>query len=549
MLKDQNLANELIESINIAKQATVDLYTQYTSKEFNAFRETASLLKDFLRSLGLNLKKLTKENPHFEDVYIGYIKNVIASLEQICIYEKARSNKTLSKLEFELLPVLEQFYVKLYFMCFIDGDIQKGKEFTDGLWHQLKANRYIDESERTGKYKYDVSIFVFAYNKLEYTKACVEAILKNTSANINYELILVNHGSTDGTKEYFESIGCTKQLDFKYNNLKSTATGSVFRILEGKYYCFISNDVLVGPNYLDNLIKCIEEDPTIKVVVPTTTNISNFQTIPCDFKNMDEMWKFAKKNNVYNKFRHERRTRVMNPIEFGRTADIVSTKGMGHVPVTMSGVGFGEDIKGIRINRAGGKCVLAKDSFCYHFGEVTLREEPNYRTPEWEHERKQVIRDYYGVEPWGTGCCYDLNLFKNFICEKQGHAEILGINCGFGSNSLKIKEAIKENSHNLDTHLLNITDAIEYELDQKGISDSSAIITEKSDIDKILDSKKFDYIIWDADFKIDIDKEQLFKQLKLALTDDGFLIISKFTINKELEKSLKEVEYWFIYQN
>ena len=48
------------------------------------------------------------------------------------------------------------------------------------------------------------SIIIPCFNALEYTKQCIESVLLQT--NINYELILINNGSEDGTKEYEGTI-------------------------------------------------------------------------------------------------------------------------------------------------------------------------------------------------------------------------------------------------------------------------------------------------------------------------------------------------------
>ena len=51
-----------------------------------------------------------------------------------------------------------------------------------------------------------VSIYFQAYNHLEdYTKPAIAALLRYT-AEIDYELILVDNGSTDGTFEFFKTV-------------------------------------------------------------------------------------------------------------------------------------------------------------------------------------------------------------------------------------------------------------------------------------------------------------------------------------------------------
>lgn len=54
------------------------------------------------------------------------------------------------------------------------------------------------------KYEVDLTIAITGYNHLDYTMQCVESVLSNLPKNIKTEIILLNHGSKDGTKEYFE---------------------------------------------------------------------------------------------------------------------------------------------------------------------------------------------------------------------------------------------------------------------------------------------------------------------------------------------------------
>jgi len=65
---------------------------------------------------------------------------------------------------------------------------------------------------------------------------CLENLLKDLQQlpeEITYELILINHGSTDGTKEFFEQVGPHKQMDIEVNGGGMEA---LRRIMEGKYF-------------------------------------------------------------------------------------------------------------------------------------------------------------------------------------------------------------------------------------------------------------------------------------------------------------------------
>lgn len=55
-----------------------------------------------------------------------------------------------------------------------------------------------------------IAISIIAYNRLEKTKKCIEYLFKYTS-HIDFELILCDNGSTDGTFEFFKSIDYPKK--------------------------------------------------------------------------------------------------------------------------------------------------------------------------------------------------------------------------------------------------------------------------------------------------------------------------------------------------
>lgn len=152
------------------------------------------------------------------------------------------------------------------------------KNYYENEIKQYSSNAYIAYSEEKKEYKFELSIIVVAFNKLDYTKMCVESLLKHLPQDISYELILVNHGSSDGTKEYFESIHPDKQLDIKVNG---GGLNAIVRIVEGKYTLITSNDVIIADHAIDNLYRCMESDESIAWAVSTTSNLCNFKCVMC----------------------------------------------------------------------------------------------------------------------------------------------------------------------------------------------------------------------------------------------------------------------------
>lgn len=545
MLKDEALAQQILEVVKTLQEAVPELYQLAANRNYTKFNALSNDFNALLFTLEKTITPFEKDSPIFSDIRKGLIQNTAVSFQRIQGFFKTRSERLFTKLEFELLPLLDELYLYLYYACLIQDDPQKLSEFNKNEWKILRSNRYIEEAKNTGEYKYLVSILVIAYNQLDYTKMCIEAILKHTPPDLNYELILLNHGSNDGTREYFESIGCTKQIDLAFNGI-----GRVMglRTVEGKYMCGISNDIVVGPHYLENMLKCMESDSSIMWVVPTTPNVSNLQTIPCSYQNMQEMEKFAKENNVCDPYRWEQRVRLCNPIVLSRTKDMLSSTGIGGIPLYLQQYGFGDDITSLLIRRAGGKCMLAKDAFCHHFGSVTLKHETDYMTQQHIMNNRIKIAEAYGIDPWGNGFCFDPVLFSILPCDKQGDVLILGINCGLGSDPLKVRESIKEQVRNLQVTIDNITTQYNVLEDLKSVSDNAIYLPPTASLFANFPHSGYDYIIVEENIP-SIQKIKELEKLKRHLKPEGFLAIRNSNLPAAfLEDCLLQKEDWHIWK-
>ena len=257
------------------------------------------------------------------------------------------------------------------------------------LWH-LAAEVLSDEGRRAqqqaalmqamrdlhtapqSEYPYDVSIVLCAYNKLEYTKAAVESIFAHTDfSSGRVELITINNGSDDGTREYFESLPHTKKINLKYNILGFNA---VQYIAEGRYYLGYSNDVIATPHWLDQLYAAMESDAHIAQAVPTCNEegVSNDQGVPVPYPNtfagLERMQEFAAAHNHLNPTLWEERSLLMPFLSITRT----NVYRMGLVDPIYTRAEFVDDDLSTLLRRTGWRQLLLKDTFMHHFGGVTL---------------------------------------------------------------------------------------------------------------------------------------------------------------------------------
>lgn len=455
-------------------------------------------------------------------------QSILDTLRRVGELFRSDRERCLRKIEFELLPLLQEAYGSFYFFQYIHDHPERLPEYEDHEQARLATNEYVDEALERGSFQYDLSIFVQAYNKLDYTKICVESLLSNLPADLNYELILVNHGSSDGTKEYFESLHPDKQLDIAVNG---GGVGAVWRIVEGEFTLMISNDVVVTPNAVENMLACMRSDPRIATVVPSTSNISNLQPLPADYSSLEGLRDFALQNNRLDPFRWEQRVRLCNPIQMMRSSLSCSARGLCvleayHTTHPVHSDSFPDDRISLLWRRHGYKLILEKDAYCHHFGSVTLKDEiRRYNEQKYYSEGRVEFQKAYGVDPWGTGYCFDPAFLERIVGDEPDHAEVLGISCGLGSSALKIREQIKEYCHHPDCRLCFFTDGPKFLADLRGIGDQVEEISSVKTLKGALYQRAFQYIVWEDPFLPQYKFGVLLDCCRKALTPSGKLLL------------------------
>jgi len=497
---EEQVVLQILELLKTMQDACQELYTSVETGNERIFDQ---LCCDMSSGLTQILQIIDGQDTVGNPKLCKAGESILDSIRRVKEYFHSDREMCLRKIEFEVLPLLQEAYGMYYFFQYLADHPEHLPEYYAREKNLLFSNEYVNEALERGQFKYEVSIYVVAYNKLDYTKLCVESLLRNLPEDLNYELILINHGSSDGTKEYFESIHPDKQLDVAVNG---GGVGAADRIYEGELLIGISNDIVVTPHAIENLLACIRSDSKIAWVVPTTPNVSNLQTISASYSSLGELTEFALKNNCRDSFRWEQRVRLCNPIHVMRTGIFYSSQGfcfggMFHTSNLVHATSFPDDKISLLLRRSGYKMMLAKDAYCHHFGSVTLKNEIRQKNEQKYYiEGRMEFLKAYGVDPWGLGFCYDPVFMNRVVEDEQGHIEVLGINCGLGSNALKIKEQIKEYCHNTDCCLSFFTDDSKYIADLQGIGDQVEKILSIKKLKAALNKRTFQYIVWEDTF-------------------------------------------------
>ena len=114
------------------------------------------------------------------------------------------------------------------------------------------------------------SVIVPAYNVQDYIVSCIDSILKQSFKD--YEIVLVNDGSTDATFEHCEKLseknGCIKLVN-KENGGLSSARNEGIRKAEGDYLLFLDgDDFWRDDDFLENLNRIIKTNSPDTIIFP-----------------------------------------------------------------------------------------------------------------------------------------------------------------------------------------------------------------------------------------------------------------------------------------
>jgi len=213
------------------------------------------------------------------------------------------------------------------------------------------------------------SIIVPVRYRADLTTVCIDSIVGYTE---NYELILVQEGNDEEMNKYFGKMeffnGFRKDakpiIKFIQNKEPKGYAGALndgAKIATGEYLCFMNNDTVATPGWMDEMLKAFE-DKSVGLVSPTFWGTGDRQSVD---------W------NMGNQFDY-----VSDPLSLIGVCYVIPREVMDVVgewdetSFKSEGVQHGgEDLDmTIRIQNAGYQMVIARKSFIYHYGGASTRE-------------------------------------------------------------------------------------------------------------------------------------------------------------------------------
>lgn len=283
------------------------------------------------------------------------------------------------------------------------------------------------------------SIIILTYNKLEYTKACIDSIRTYTRVG-TYEIIVVDNNSTDGTQLWLNN---QEDIITVYNNENvgfPKGCNQGIKVATGDNILLLNNDTVVTYHWLDNLTNALYSSKDIGAVGPVTNNCSYYQAISVPYTNsLDEMFEFAKGYNVQNSSLWEQRIKLVGYCMLIKK-EVINEIGLLDEQFTPGN--FEDDDYSYRIINAGYRMLLCKDTFIHHFGSVSFGEERE-RFVNLLNKNAQKFKKKWGFDSRYSSFIRDeiVNLMDTHDLDNE--IKVLEVGCACGATLLQIKNKYK----------------------------------------------------------------------------------------------------------
>jgi len=217
------------------------------------------------------------------------------------------------------------------------------------------------------------SIIIVTYNNLSDTVECLESVFRYTDYP-NYEVIVVDNASNDGTQEYLQHVeNAYERVTVILNSANrgfAAANNQGIQLATGHYIVFLNNDTVVTVGWLSGLIRHLQ-DPKVGLVGPVTNSIGNEAKIEVPYaSDLTAMHHFAWEYTES----HWEKTFDIPVLALFCTAtrrDVIEKVGLLDEGF---GLGFFEDDDFChRIRTAGLRVVCCEDVFVHHFGGASFQ--------------------------------------------------------------------------------------------------------------------------------------------------------------------------------
>lgn len=112
-----------------------------------------------------------------------------------------------------------------------------------------------------------VSFIIPLYNRLDLTQPCLESLQATLPRGLDHEILLVDDGSTDGTREWLQTLGAPCRVFFNERNLGYAGSNNRgAAAATGELLVLLNSDLVLTPGWLEPMLSLLRRKPRAGVV-------------------------------------------------------------------------------------------------------------------------------------------------------------------------------------------------------------------------------------------------------------------------------------------
>ena len=220
-----------------------------------------------------------------------------------------------------------------------------------------------------------ISIIVPTYKRPDLTEVCIDSIFLYTK---DFELILIQEGEDEEitkllTQKFQFLLTNGEKIKFTQNKTPKGFSGAMNTGLDlaskdSTHYCFMNNDVVVTPGWMDAMLKAFDLGE-VGIVTPTMQNTRGAQSMDWnDGKEFTYVYDPMALMGVCYLISKE----ALN--ELKRKEDLTDEPCAGRWDERFGQGGYEDYDLALRMHNAGYNTVVARKAFIYHYSGATFRE-------------------------------------------------------------------------------------------------------------------------------------------------------------------------------
>lgn len=362
------------------------------------------------------------------------------------------------------------------------------------------------------------AVVILSYNLLDMTRDCIDSIRETTPVSAR-EIIVVDNASADGSVEWLKKQEDIKLLCNTENKGFPAGCNQGIGLAEKDSDIFLlNNDTLMTDNALFWLRMGLYENEEVGSVGSVSNHVSNFQAVIEDGKSRREYLEYARQVNIpvarpyLNK---------MHLVGFALLLKRTVLEQIGLLDERFSPGNWEDNDICLRINLAGYRNVLCRNSFIIHWGSKSFAKDQSRYGNVLMINQKKFFDKWSAIYMDPNAYIYvrtDLIVLTEKECDRDSNPVIMVVGTGCGAFLSCMQERFPDAQiYGMEPHMYmaqiadRVADTIYVDLDEwRG--------------DKFADS--FDIILLNDVLERTRNPESVLKEIAKMLKADGKMLIS-----------------------